>query len=153
VHLCYLMAVGLLLWKLIRMLFYFLLLFLVYFPSHSPLFLPLIYHPSPSFILTLPTSPSLPPHPLISTHRSEFDRRAAMVTSKKVSVPSEYECPLCHDLMRDAVVIPCCGLSFCDQCLSFFFSSFFFLFLFSFFFFFFLFSFFFYSYFLIIIML
>ena len=33
-----------------------------------------------------------------------------------VSVPSELTCLLCKDLLTDAVVIPCCGNSYCDEC-------------------------------------
>ncbi|XP_060939390.1 E3 ubiquitin-protein ligase RBBP6-like, partial [Limanda limanda] len=32
-------------------------------------------------------------------------------------IPDELLCPICNDLMRDAVVIPCCGNSFCDDCI------------------------------------
>ncbi|CAI6005255.1 unnamed protein product [Closterium sp. NIES-65] len=31
-------------------------------------------------------------------------------------VPPELKCPLCSSLFRNAVLIPCCHLSFCDQC-------------------------------------
>ena len=31
-------------------------------------------------------------------------------------VPDELLCLLCKDLMSDAVVIPCCGNSYCDEC-------------------------------------
>ncbi|CAG2247910.1 RBBP6 [Mytilus edulis] len=34
-----------------------------------------------------------------------------------VSVPSELTCLLCKDLLTDAVVIPCCGNSYCDECI------------------------------------
>lgn len=33
-------------------------------------------------------------------------------------VPDELLCLLCKDLMTDAVVIPCCGNSYCDECES-----------------------------------
>uniref|UniRef100_A0A674APH7 RBBP6 ligase n=1 Tax=Salmo trutta TaxID=8032 RepID=A0A674APH7_SALTR len=32
-------------------------------------------------------------------------------------VPDELLCLLCKDLMTDAVVIPCCGNSYCDDCI------------------------------------
>ncbi|KAI9034234.1 DWNN domain-containing protein [Hyaloraphidium curvatum] len=32
-------------------------------------------------------------------------------------VPKELACPICKKLIRDAVVIPCCGVSFCDDCI------------------------------------
>lgn len=31
-------------------------------------------------------------------------------------IPDELLCPICNDLMTDAVVIPCCGNSYCDEC-------------------------------------
>jgi len=31
-------------------------------------------------------------------------------------VPAELICPLCKDMLNDAVVIPCCGNSYCDEC-------------------------------------
>ena len=34
----------------------------------------------------------------------------------KVPIPKELQCGLCHDLMTDAVVIPCCGNGYCDEC-------------------------------------
>lgn len=33
-------------------------------------------------------------------------------------IPDELLCPICNDLMTDAVVIPCCGNSYCDDCES-----------------------------------
>ncbi len=38
------------------------------------------------------------------------------------AVPQELQCPLCRNLLTDAVLIPCCGNSFCDICTHFFFS-------------------------------
>ncbi|CAB1452202.1 unnamed protein product [Pleuronectes platessa] len=32
-------------------------------------------------------------------------------------IPSELLCPICKDLLTDAVVIPCCGNSYCDDCI------------------------------------
>lgn len=34
----------------------------------------------------------------------------------KKPVPKELKCPLCGDIAKDAVVIPCCGISYCDEC-------------------------------------
>ncbi|KAG7302657.1 hypothetical protein JYU34_012608 [Plutella xylostella] len=33
------------------------------------------------------------------------------------SIPDELICSLCRDLLTDAVMIPCCGNSFCDECI------------------------------------
>uniref|UniRef100_A0A914UQ32 Uncharacterized protein n=1 Tax=Plectus sambesii TaxID=2011161 RepID=A0A914UQ32_9BILA len=38
-------------------------------------------------------------------------------TSTKAAVPNELKCPLCDDLLRDAVLAVCCGDSFCDECI------------------------------------
>uniref|UniRef100_A0A3Q3RP63 Uncharacterized protein n=1 Tax=Mastacembelus armatus TaxID=205130 RepID=A0A3Q3RP63_9TELE len=35
---------------------------------------------------------------------------------KEIPVPDELVCLICHDLLSDAVVIPCCGNSYCDDC-------------------------------------
>ena len=35
---------------------------------------------------------------------------------KEITVPSVLKCLLCKDLLVDAVVIPCCGNSYCDEC-------------------------------------
>ena len=31
-------------------------------------------------------------------------------------LPSELKCPMCNNLLTDAVLIPCCGTSYCDDC-------------------------------------
>ena len=32
-------------------------------------------------------------------------------------LPKEYLCPVCKDVLRDAVIVACCGQSFCDECI------------------------------------
>ncbi|KAI7687288.1 E3 ubiquitin-protein ligase RBBP6 [Sarcoptes scabiei] len=34
----------------------------------------------------------------------------------KIEIPSDLQCTLCKNLLQDAVLIPCCGNSFCDEC-------------------------------------
>lgn len=34
----------------------------------------------------------------------------------KVEIPDDLKCSLCNNLLQDAVLIPCCGNSFCDEC-------------------------------------
>lgn len=34
----------------------------------------------------------------------------------KVEIPDDLKCSLCTNLLQDAVLIPCCGNSFCDEC-------------------------------------
>lgn len=36
---------------------------------------------------------------------------------KETKIPPELTCSICKELMKDAVVIPCCGKSFCDDCI------------------------------------
>ena len=39
-------------------------------------------------------------------------------SSQKVEIPPELICHKCKELVKDAVIIPCCGESFCDECES-----------------------------------
>eukprot|EP00005_Dracoamoeba_jomungandri_P011171 CAMPEP_0174266698 /NCGR_PEP_ID=MMETSP0439-20130205/31134_1 /TAXON_ID=0 /ORGANISM="Stereomyxa ramosa, Strain Chinc5" /LENGTH=1025 /DNA_ID=CAMNT_0015353817 /DNA_START=70 /DNA_END=3147 /DNA_ORIENTATION=- len=34
-----------------------------------------------------------------------------------VEIPRELQCTMCQQLLREAVLIPCCGNSFCDECI------------------------------------
>lgn len=36
--------------------------------------------------------------------------------SLKPNIPEDLTCSLCQDLLTDAVMMPCCGNSFCDEC-------------------------------------
>ena len=33
-------------------------------------------------------------------------------------VPGDLQCSICSQLFKDAVVTPCCGVSYCDDCMS-----------------------------------
>lgn len=33
-----------------------------------------------------------------------------------VPVPDNLRCPLCQKIFKDAVLISCCGKSYCDEC-------------------------------------
>lgn len=35
---------------------------------------------------------------------------------EKVIIPEDLLCTLCSDLLTDAIMMPCCGISFCDEC-------------------------------------
>lgn len=35
---------------------------------------------------------------------------------QKIEIPDDLKCSLCNNLLQDAVLIPCCGNSFCDEC-------------------------------------
>ncbi|XP_050053451.1 E3 ubiquitin-protein ligase RBBP6 isoform X2 [Aphis gossypii] len=36
---------------------------------------------------------------------------------EKVIIPEDLLCTLCSDLLTDAIMMPCCGTSFCDECI------------------------------------
>lgn len=38
---------------------------------------------------------------------------------EKVIIPEDLLCILCSDLLTDAIMMPCCGTSFCDECKNF----------------------------------
>lgn len=39
------------------------------------------------------------------------------VIEPKQEIPEDLICSICKDLFTDAVMIPCCGSSFCDDCM------------------------------------
>lgn len=39
-----------------------------------------------------------------------------MTISEKTEIPEDLICGICKNLFTDAVMIPCCGSSFCDEC-------------------------------------
>lgn len=39
-----------------------------------------------------------------------------VIAPKKQDIPDDLICSICKDLFTDAVMIPCCGSSFCDEC-------------------------------------
>lgn len=39
-----------------------------------------------------------------------------MEDDRKQDIPDDLICNICNDLFVDAVMIPCCGSSFCDDC-------------------------------------
>ncbi|XP_049819824.1 E3 ubiquitin-protein ligase RBBP6 isoform X2 [Aethina tumida] len=41
----------------------------------------------------------------------------APVQEPKMEIPEDLVCSICSDLLSDAVMIPCCGNSFCDECI------------------------------------
>ena len=43
---------------------------------------------------------------------------AAVEAPKVTEIPPELLCHLCKELVRDAVIIPCCGESFCYECIQ-----------------------------------
>jgi hypothetical protein len=41
---------------------------------------------------------------------------APVIPEQKHEIPDDLICSICKDLFTDAVMIPCCGSSFCDEC-------------------------------------
>lgn len=44
------------------------------------------------------------------------EKRQPSQVEEKQPIPQELLCLLCKDLIKDAVLIPCCGNSYCDDC-------------------------------------
>lgn len=34
-----------------------------------------------------------------------------------IPVPKHLQCPICNGILREATITPCCGASFCDECI------------------------------------
>ncbi|XP_019723930.1 E3 ubiquitin-protein ligase RBBP6-like isoform X2 [Hippocampus comes] len=49
-------------------------------------------------------------HPFLHQEESEPE-------DENIPVPEELQCLICRDLLVDSVVIPCCGNSYCDDCI------------------------------------
>lgn len=45
------------------------------------------------------------------------NQEAIVEEDKKQEIPEDLICSICNDLFVDAVMIPCCGSSFCDDCM------------------------------------
>lgn len=45
------------------------------------------------------------------------DPSGSAPSAPEPTIPDELICSLCRDLLTDAVMIPCCGNSFCDECM------------------------------------
>lgn len=38
------------------------------------------------------------------------------VAEQAIRIAQEYQCPMCRELLTDAVLTPCCGTAYCDEC-------------------------------------
>ena len=52
----------------------------------------------------------------VKKERPPFQAESPPPEVAKPVIPSELLCSICQDLLSDAVLIPCCGDSFCDDC-------------------------------------
>ena len=50
--------------------------------------------------------------------RPPFFKEMSPEKEEVPQVPEELLCMICRDLLSDAVLIPCCGNSYCDECMS-----------------------------------
>lgn len=54
--------------------------------------------------------------PFVPLSAEEKAKAEAEQEELKKIVPIELTCPVCKDLIKDAVVVNCCGNSGCDEC-------------------------------------
>jgi len=52
----------------------------------------------------------------VKKERPPFQAESPTPDVMKPDIPKELQCSLCQDLLSDAVLIPCCGDSYCDDC-------------------------------------
>lgn len=52
----------------------------------------------------------------VKKERPPFQPEPEKAVVEKPNIPEDLVCSACHDLLTDAVMIPCCGDSFCDDC-------------------------------------
>lgn len=52
----------------------------------------------------------------VKKEKPPFVREPTPEPVQEPQLPDELLCMICHDLLQDAVLIPCCGNSFCDEC-------------------------------------
>jgi hypothetical protein len=54
---------------------------------------------------------------VMAPNEDVFHKEVAKTKLVDTSIPDSLRCPLCGGLLNDAVLIPCCGYSFCDECM------------------------------------
>jgi protein MPE1 len=64
-----------------------------------------------SFVIARPDSTSWDLHRAIAPNLSADEVKNSQPTDPDLT------CPICSKLLRDAVVTPCCGTAFCDDCI------------------------------------
>jgi hypothetical protein len=80
---------------------------------------PLKFH-SHIFYLLHQQSPCSNLLPSLFMTRTVFAKEAdALLAIRPILIepPPELRCPLCKNIFKDAVMIPCCQYSFCDKCI------------------------------------
>ena len=44
--------------------------------------------------------------------------KKASTPEPEPDIPAEFRCPICKNMLSNAVLLACCGRSYCDSCLS-----------------------------------
>lgn len=55
-------------------------------------------------------------HTMTPDHAT-FEKQRKVASIPSHPVPEELQCPICRKLMKDAVLVACCGASYCDGCI------------------------------------
>lgn len=55
----------------------------------------------------------------IVKHNSDpFDRLSQSMQRKQTTqIPKDLQCPICKNLLKEAVITSCCGVNFCNHCI------------------------------------
>lgn len=61
---------------------------------------------------------------VMAANEEALQKEVAKTKQVDTSIPDSLRCPLCGGLLNDAVLIPCCGYSFCEECMLSFFTVF-----------------------------
>ncbi len=56
------------------------------------------------------------PRSFINQQQQVQELPQIQIDEEKQKIPEELICSICEDLFTDAVMTPCCGVSFCDEC-------------------------------------
>lgn len=56
------------------------------------------------------------PRSFINQQQQAQELPQVQMGEEKQKIPEELICSICEDLFTDAVMTPCCGVSFCDEC-------------------------------------
>ncbi len=56
--------------------------------------------------------------PFVPPSAEEQAKAESEKAEPKKIIPPELSCPVCHDLIKDAVLVKCCTNSGCDECKS-----------------------------------
>lgn len=52
----------------------------------------------------------------VKKEKPPFAKVDAEEPEPEQEIPEDFQCMICHNLLHDAVLIACCGNSYCDEC-------------------------------------